>query len=57
MKYVYGILNQDYVLLGTANNIISALIIKKRYHKAGFDNIIINDNKIRETKTSQIIIL
>lgn len=57
MKYIYGILNHDYVLLGTANNIISALIIKKRYHKAGFDNIIINDSKIQSTKTSQIIIL
>lgn len=57
MRYVYGILNHDYVLLGTANNIVSALIIKKRYHKAGFDSIIINDSKIQETKTSQIIIL
>lgn len=56
-KHVYGITNNNYVLLDTVKSTLAAVMVKKKYRKVGFDNLIITDKPIQETKTSKIIIL
>lgn len=56
-KHIYGISGFNYYLLDTVSNMIQAVIVKSKYKKSGFDNLIITDKKITPTQKQKVIIL